>query len=155
MLVRRRLCEIAVESWNKQPEAQALLSSTRNNAAGHRPLAPSMRSGPSAAITSCKARRHRKRNGGPSGTPLQPDRLGPRQQRSGRGGSLFLAAAKPIPPGIAVDGLRRKNGLGSSGMAVLGDQPADAARSQTGAQTIDKTASSMHFTAAYADLSEE
>ena len=49
--------------------------------------APSMRSGPSAATTSCSARRQRKRSGGPSGTRAKTSSIGSglARSRSGRG----------------------------------------------------------------------
>jgi len=84
------------------------------------------------------------------------DRLRPRQQPKWTRWQLrFLAVlSKPVPAGIAVDGLRGKNGLGQfRNVAVLSDQPAHAARSQSSAQTIDKTTKlGCIFTAAYADL---
>ena len=116
-----------------------------------------MRSGPSAAITSCKARRHRKRSGGPSGTSAKASIGSGRvqQPKRARWELCFLAVlSKPTPAGITVNGLRRKDGLGQfRNVAVLSDQSAHATCSQTGAQTIDKTTKLRCILAAgYADL---
>src|SRR5262245_25388665 len=84
------------------------------------------------------------------------DRLRPRQQpeRTRRQFCFLAVLSKSVPAGIAVDGLRGKNGFGQfRNMTVLSDQPADAARSQPGTQTIDKTTKlGCIFTATYADL---
>ena len=102
-----------------------------------------MRSGPSAAITSCSARRQRKRNGGPSGTSATASiGSGRVSSRSGRGASSASAAdngGTPLQPVIGVAVSAPAQHLGQFGnMAVLRDQPAYAARAQPCAQAIDQ-----------------
>ncbi len=100
-----------------------------------------MRSGPSAAITSCSARRQRNRNGGPSGTSATASiGSGCGSSRNGRGASSASArkrrnASQPV----VARHLRRQADRGDLGdMAVLRDQPAHAGSAQPRAQAVDQ-----------------
>ena len=69
-----------------------------------------MRSGPSAAITSCSARRHLKRNGGPSGTSATASiGSGRVSSRNGRGAEIRFGAvaAERLPAVVGAGHLRR------------------------------------------------
>src|SRR5262249_37347678 len=73
------------------------------------------------------------------------DRLRPRQQpeRTRRQFCSLAGLSKPGPAGIAVDGLRGKNGFGQfRNMTVLSDQPVDAARPQPALKRSTKRKSS-------------
>ena len=116
-----------------------------------------MRSGPSAATTSCSARRQRKRNGGPSGTSATASiGSGRVNSRSGRGAKLRLGAiaAEGLPAGVGDGHLRRHAGPGDlRDMAVLRDQPAHAPHAQPRAQAVDQAVElGLILRAADADL---
>ncbi len=130
---RRRLAgrRVAIKPRAEQPEAQAcaVLDAEIVARAGRRSpslhQAPSMRSGPSAATTSCSARRQRKRSGGPSGTTrdrLDRLRLGKQPQRP-RGsvrprrgsGEMPPSRARLLPSPVRARRRRQARGCGCRG----------------------------------------
>src|SRR6516165_7868536 len=155
------LCEVAIESGAEQPETQAALVLDAEIIA-RRPAVLA----PPGTLDALGAfgRDHLMQGPPPSETQRRAvgdfgysfDQLRPRQQpeRTRRQFCFLAVLSKPGPAGIAVDGLRGKNGFGQfRNMTVLSDQPVDAARPQPGAQTIDKTTElGCILTAAYADL---
>ena len=140
---------IAIEAGAEQPEAQPGCVLDAEIVARGPPCslhqAPSMRSGPSAATTSCSARRQRKRTGGPSGTSATTSSIGSglASSRSGRGAPVRprrgSGGTRPSRARLRVGRLRRHGRGGELGdVAVMRDEPRHAPPAEPRAQPVDQ-----------------